>query len=600
MAALAAKNRIMISLGFGGGPASGVVDGVASGVVDGVAGGGGVLSGALGAFGTGEGLAGLAGGTGLLGGLGGVIGGAASGFTSGGILGGLSGGLSASLGGISSGIATGGLAGMASAFGAAVPLLGAVALAVSFFSEKVKVLDSGLKLTAAGADLAIEGFKDIETSRFFGLRRRRSTEETEIGAEIADPLRDAYDSIRGSVTDAAAVLGFGADAFDGFAHELNISTKGLSESEAAAEIAMQLAGLSDAFVLAGVPIGNLARGSENATDTLARLATGLTSINGAMQLLGQSVLASSLQGAAAAGRMLSVFGSLDAMSQGVGYYFEKYYSLQEHADNASQQFRAGLADLNISNIPKTMDAFRARVDALFAAGRNNAAAGLIALAPLFSELTGLQDRIGEVAAASVDAARAAQAQLEAIQAAEAQRLAALRADRGDLFFDLLPDGGQIKVLRDRIGSVFDGLSIDQPETTAGLRGVLAGLDLASVAGAAAFSALAGIVPAFERVLDADQLAAQAAIDAQATATVAFQSAVNDLRGAYDLDGSGFASEFDAKLANELSNQGRHSQGVIDAQNANAALQMDILGKIHGELVKQGRTAKDVFTSSLIN
>jgi len=118
------KNRVMLSLGIGGGGVGGATQALA-----GAAGGGGPL-GMLGSLGSGGGM---------LGGIGGVLGTIGSNFGAG-FMTSVYGGLGGLTGAVSGGLSVGGLAGISTAIGAiAAPLLAVVAV-VSFFKKKPRNL----------------------------------------------------------------------------------------------------------------------------------------------------------------------------------------------------------------------------------------------------------------------------------------------------------------------------------------------------------------------------------------------------------------------------------------------------------------------------
>lgn len=215
MIATAARNRIMIGLGIGGG-----VGGVGS----------------IASAGTGL----LGGGGGILAGVGG-LGGAASGLWSGlsGVLsGGGIGSSFANLGGLISG-SVGGLG----AIGAAIPALGAIGLVAGLFSKKVKLLDEGLNIATNGLSTAAQSFSTKQTSRFFGLSKKTSTSYS-----AADPgIAGVIGAIQSDIMRAAASLGVGAQAFQGFAYNINLSLKGLTEEQRAAKVAEEVGKLGDAF-----------------------------------------------------------------------------------------------------------------------------------------------------------------------------------------------------------------------------------------------------------------------------------------------------------------------------------------------------------------
>ena len=234
MIATAARNKIMLSLGMGG---SGFAAQAAAGQVAGVGGNsfGGPLGSMIGSFGSGGGFGG---GTGLLGGIGGIASGV-SGIFSGG-------GLSASFANLG-GLMSGSVGGMG-AIGAALPALGAVAVVIGLLSKKTKLLDSGLRTTVEGFDVAIETFKKTQSSRLFGLLKgSKVTAYEAASAEVADPLIEAIGNMQQSIVDAAGTLGIGANAFDDFSYQFKLSLKGLTEEEQLQKINEEIVKMGDSF-----------------------------------------------------------------------------------------------------------------------------------------------------------------------------------------------------------------------------------------------------------------------------------------------------------------------------------------------------------------
>jgi hypothetical protein len=223
MIAIAAKNKIMLSLGIGGVPTSAIAGaGMSGGSLLGMAGGG---------------LSGLAGSGGIMG----AVGGVASGL--GGILSG--GGLGSSfanLGGLMSG-SVGGFG----AIGAALPAIGLVVLGISALIGKTKELDNGLKVTVGNMDALVETFSVIQKKRLFGLIKSTRTNTAEASSEISDPIVEAIQNIQQGVMDAASVFGIASDAFDNFVYDMEISLKGLTEEEKMKKVNEELAKMGDSF-----------------------------------------------------------------------------------------------------------------------------------------------------------------------------------------------------------------------------------------------------------------------------------------------------------------------------------------------------------------
>lgn len=382
MIATAAQKRIMLSLGFGGG-AMGAGAAMAGSPTGGMLGAGGVLAG-IGALGSA----------------------AMSAFT---------GGLQAAMGGIGSitqytslmmGGATTSLAGFASAAGTlAVPLL-AVAAAFSFFRKKTKELDAGLRITVEGLETAVETFRKTETRRFWGLSKKTRTSYDRADQETQDALSAIVGKIQTGVMDAAAALGFGAETFAGFAHQMTISTKGMSREDAQRAVEQALEGLGDGFAGMIPGLNALRRDGESTTEALNRLSTSLTGVNGIMDTLGHRFHAVGLAGAEAASKIADAFGGLDAMANATQRFYSAFYTEQERLAVTTRQTTEALARLGIA-MPRTRDQYRAMVSSLdltTEAGRE-AYAALIGMADAFDLILPKIGALTEAMAAAQDAVR---------------------------------------------------------------------------------------------------------------------------------------------------------------------------------------------------
>jgi len=139
-------------------------------------------------------------------------------------------------------------AGPMATIGAALPAIAAVAAVVGLLTKKTKLLDSGLRATVEGFDVAIETFQLTQSSRLFGLLKgSKKTTYTAADAELADPLIEAIGDMQQSIVDAAGTLGIGADAFDDFSYQFKLSLKGLTEEEQLQKINEEITKMGDSF-----------------------------------------------------------------------------------------------------------------------------------------------------------------------------------------------------------------------------------------------------------------------------------------------------------------------------------------------------------------
>lgn len=371
MVTFAIKNKIMIGLGMGG---TGIAGAAAAATGGGGTGGGGLASGLLG----------------KIGGFGASIFSGASGvFTS---LFGAGGGLGAAGTYMSSvlGTATTSLSAFGSAVGAiAVPLL-AVAGIFSFFKKKVTVLDQGFTAAIDGIDMSVRQFTTTKTTRFWGLSKKTRTNETAADPVLEREVNAAYDGIRTAAVNAAAALGIGENALNGFSYALKVSLQGLSEDQAQKAIEDAFAGMSDAMAAMILAGSNIDMVGKSASAILQGLAASLTGANGALKLLGFQLYQVSIAGGVAADAFVQKFGGLDAFLQSTGFYFENFYSDQERAQKLTANLQAALSGMGVGTMPRSVAEFRALVDSFENVGNSDMVAKLIQLAPALTSILDLQ------------------------------------------------------------------------------------------------------------------------------------------------------------------------------------------------------------------
>jgi len=214
MIATAARNKILLSMGFGGAGAAGVTSAFA-----------GPMGSSIGAFG-----AGAAAGTGFLGGAGAALSGGMGNIFN-------IGGNAAAAGGT-----------MAATIGAAIVPILAVAAVIGLLTKRTKTLDSGLRVTADGMDTLVESFARTQDSRLFGLLKSKpKTRYSAAGSDVSDPLTGSVAAMQQSAIAAAEVLGYTSAAFEDFSYQFKVSLKGLTEEEAAQKVTEELVKMGDAF-----------------------------------------------------------------------------------------------------------------------------------------------------------------------------------------------------------------------------------------------------------------------------------------------------------------------------------------------------------------
>ncbi len=139
------------------------------------------------------------------------------------------------------------MASVGSAVGALAGPLLAVGALFSFLRSKTKELDSGLRVTVDNMDVLVKTFRTIQKSRFWGLSKKVRTTEEEASSEVSDPIVDAVATIQESVMEAASAFGVASDKFDDFTYDFEVSLKGLTEDQKVEKLNEEFTKLGDSF-----------------------------------------------------------------------------------------------------------------------------------------------------------------------------------------------------------------------------------------------------------------------------------------------------------------------------------------------------------------
>jgi hypothetical protein len=183
-----------------------------------------------------------------------------------------------------------------------------------------------------------------------------------------------------------------------------------------------------------------ARVGETNVQTLTRLASSLSTINPALELLGLNLYATSLAGADLASQLADAFGGLENFTQASAAYYAEFFTEAERTAKTTAQLTEALGGLGLA-LPTTRDAYRQLVEAQdlnTEAGRKNFAV-LVQLSGTFAGITPVVEDLAEAGDQATEALRSAADILRERQGLERQLLqlqgdtAALRAlDRAAL------------------------------------------------------------------------------------------------------------------------------------------------------------------------
>jgi len=361
---------------------------------------------------------------------------------------------------ISGGYTTGGntvnvLSGIASAFFG--PLAGVVGGLINRLFGR-KLADVGIEGTFGGKN----GF-DGQSFEFYkgGLLRSDKTKYSDLDPEFEKALGDTFKGMRAQVAFFADALGLSADRLEGYTSKIKFSTQGLNAEQIQAkfqealatannELAEQVLGtwettsetvnrqimrteghgvdmvqtweeVEETITSTTYKASQYAKEGEKAIDTLTRLATSLTTVNGIWDTLGYTLLDASLSGADAASKIADAFGGLDKMVSATSSYFQNFYSEEERRATSTRQLDGEFEKLGLT-MPKTREEYRRLVEAqdLNTDAGRKAYATLVLLSGSFAELNQSASEVDE------NAKEALRSQLDAAYSALERSIAAQR------------------------------------------------------------------------------------------------------------------------------------------------------------------------------
>ena len=484
MIAMAARNKIMLSLGMGGGIGAGVLGGAAQAAT----GGGGLFGGGspIGSlFSIGKSLFGGQSGS-MFGGLTGGIGsalfgsfgpGALSAITANtvssamvaGSLGipsigsGFAGGLTAAMtpgvgmlnvGGASA-LAGGG---MGATLGAMMPALGIAALGgllISGLMSKKKLLDSGLALDVRPGELNAQTYQYWKKSSLF--RRRRWTEHDDLDDETLGAFRETEKGLREPIEAAAKELGIFGDFLEGWSWKTRISLKGLSEEEREAKVAETFQKIADSYARLGFRAGGVSVELEGAAERFTSLAQALTGVNEVLETLGHTAFKVGIPGARHAEALAGGFGGVEEFGSVAAGYYQNFYTEAERIGHVRENITKTLAELN-TGLPKSVGEFRSLVEAqnLTTESGRELYTALMQVSSGFSTVMQFEQRLAEERRRAAEVARqAVEASLgSSVQAAQlaSQAASALVFSPRNIYAEASLDGAVSPLDRYRRGA----------------------------------------------------------------------------------------------------------------------------------------------------
>ncbi|MBR7747462.1 phage tail length tape measure family protein [Undibacterium baiyunense] len=301
-------------------------------------------------------------------------------------------------------------------------------IAPRLFGRKAPELQQSELSGTVGPDGFSATTRDVYMAKG-GLFRSDKWSETKTPFADAAGLSAQYEAIKAVASSYAGLLGLSTDALASFSKSFTFNLSKTGDAAKDAEANQKL--INDLFVgitndvstLLVPSIATFAKSGETASQTLQRLAIGLTDVNSVMKSFGFTQFAKSLEGSNAATRLAELTGGIEKLASGAQYFFENFLTEAEKIKPSADLVTDTMKRLGQSSVD-TIDEFKMLVQGLDLATESGSKmyAELIAIAPQFKAVADFAKQSAE------EVKKAEEEKTKTIQKGNAER-AAILADR---------------------------------------------------------------------------------------------------------------------------------------------------------------------------
>ncbi|NRR28894.1 phage tail length tape measure family protein [Oxalobacteraceae bacterium] len=328
------------------------------------------------------------------------------------------------------------------------------------FSDRMSSLISGSSLWTKGfghqsptiESQGIEGTintQGVTATNFANVLEKGGWFRSDKRTSFTDPLNADADTSFDATVQAmvASVKGFGkamgeqTTQIDSYTKAFKLNLTGDATKDQALITDLFVGVGNDLSTLLVPSIAKLKQESENASQTLQRVAGDYIAIDGALGAIGQRFAAVGVSSLEARENLLALSGGLDNFVSKAEFFSQNYLSESERVAAVSKVLTQSFTDLGVTAIPKTRDEFKALVQGLDLTdeGSRKMYAGLMGLEEVFAQVTPQIDHAA-VALAQQNEQRQLDVQL---MAALGNAEGALAATRADALAALLSDQARI-------------------------------------------------------------------------------------------------------------------------------------------------------------
>ncbi|GAA6176944.1 phage tail tape measure protein [Sulfitobacter pacificus] len=139
------------------------------------------------------------------------------------------------------------------AISSALPIIGAISTAISFFRTRTTDLDKGIRVLIDGLDSAVvQTYLLQEKVKWFGLSKKTVETVSTAKYDVSNPIQAAVNSIGATVMGLADTIGLASENLDKVKFKFDVSTAGKTEEQIAKAVDAEMKRLGNAFADAAI------------------------------------------------------------------------------------------------------------------------------------------------------------------------------------------------------------------------------------------------------------------------------------------------------------------------------------------------------------
>ncbi|WP_166899190.1 hypothetical protein, partial [Massilia sp. CCM 8734] len=240
---------------------------------------------------------------------------------------------------------------------------------------------------------------DTKKTSFFGASKKvtNSVETAALNSDLSAQLGLVFKGVESALSEAATVLGVGADhvkkSLDALTIDVTeISLKGLKGDELTAELNAVLSRTMDGMAEAVLPnMDGFRKAGEGYTETIVRLASNYATLDQSLSSLGMTFGAAGVSSLRARQDLIDMAGGIDKLTEQTGSFADNFLTEAERLAPVQKYVSEQLAALGQSGI-KTRDDFKAAVLGISESGKLATKGGM----ELFTGLMALETAFAAV------------------------------------------------------------------------------------------------------------------------------------------------------------------------------------------------------------